>query len=117
MPTKSHRTSRGPHRTQTGRVVYDRKPHIFTLKDVLRLARAIEVDAEPAEILSGVGIIGQLLVKMIKALAEKLAPGIRWPIASVAILGLVDMVWMAAVDLLSAPRKEPLPLAEEENTL
>ena len=102
---KSRRTSRGPHKTQSGRVVYDRKQHSFNLKDVMRIAVNIDVDATPTEIVSGVGILNQLLVKMILALADKVAPSERWSVASAAITGLIDAVWGAAISVLNAAEK------------
>lgn len=64
MPTKSRRISRPVHRTNTGRVVYDRKKHIFTEKDVARILRNAQLVGTDLEFL--IALLSELEIFIIR---------------------------------------------------
>ena len=42
-------------KTTRGRVVYGRKPHLFTYKDVLRVVRTVEISDDPEKRIENIG--------------------------------------------------------------
>jgi hypothetical protein len=107
---KSQSISRPTHKTQLGRVVYDRKKHVFTLKDLMRIARTIELSADPLLLFESMGVIYSLLYRTLRRYAE-LVPGFSvWGQISGFIYEIISGLWDFVVTSGGAPSKPRKPI-------
>lgn len=89
--SQSKKGFKGRHLTYRGRVVYDRKPKIFTSSDVRRIIRAIAL----AEQLSVVAqLVYDVVVFLCKLLIERAATGllVEFIIKAFQDVGILDEI-------------------------
>jgi len=84
---KSRRTSKKTHTTYAGRVVYDRKPHMFTIKDVIRIARKADYTNVTYQIFIDLAKVNFYLIT--RAYGQMLANGLH-PLGS--LWALFDLI-------------------------
>lgn len=59
------------HFTNVGRVVYNRKPHLFTAKDLARIARTLDTPDTIPEYFDTARILVEVLFRLMYSLLEK----------------------------------------------
>ncbi len=105
--------------THKGRVVYDRKPHLFTEKDVARITRLASAGKSPRELARFLWGIDVEIIKLqvigdediLEFLEEFLALLLGWT------KDVANWVWQTVLDWFGyseqQPAAEPIPAAAE----
>lgn len=110
MLTPSHRNSRRSHTTFAGRIVYDRPKHEFSVADVSRVMRKIQIESiDPEKLLELVPSVFAFLLRVYRAALQNSTIAPWLPIRIVSQVGqfLLDLLAdlaMFAGDLASALR-------------
>lgn len=94
-------------RTFRGRVVYDRKEHPFSYKDLIRIATKMREPANVSEFTEGVTAITQILFSLIRSYSNALPYYTQKVVLFPIILGIARGAWAIFKEMLGPEPVDP----------
>ena len=94
IPSKPSRKKKRRHTTYTGRIVYERKKHIFNIKDILRISAKLSEPQNLEEALLQMGLLVKICINILRAI-NRFLKGFEFA------WGLVDLIMKIAQEFMT----------------
>jgi len=94
IPSKRSRKKKKYHITYVGRVVYERKKHLFTIKDILRISARLSEPQSLDEALLQMGLLVKIIINILRAI-NRFLKGFEFA------WGLVDLIMKIAQEFMT----------------